>query len=51
MLYKQYVDDMQLMLHYTIAAAMQLGIGPLTQRVDPAALRGPARTIAALSKK
>ena len=43
---QQYVDDMQLMIHHTIAAAMQLGISPLTQRVDPAALTGPARTIA-----
>ena len=37
---QQYVDDMQLMIHHTIAAAMQLGISPLTQRVDPAALTG-----------
>ena len=43
---QQYVDDMQFMIHHTIAAAMQLGISPLTQRVDPAALTGPARTIA-----
>ena len=43
---QQYVDDMQLMMHHTIAAAMQLGISPLTQRVDPAALPEPARTIA-----
>ena len=43
---QQYVDDMQLMIHHTIAAAMQLGINPLTQRVDPATLTGPAQTIA-----
>ena len=43
---QQYVDDMQLMIHHTIAAAIQLGISPLTQRVDPATLTGPARTIA-----
>ena len=43
---QQYVDNMQLMIHHTIAAAMQLGINPVTQRVDPATLTGPARTIA-----
>ena len=35
---QQYVDNMQLMMHHTIAAAMQLGISPLTHRVDPATL-------------
>ena len=35
---KQYVDDMQLMIHHTLAAAMQLGIRPLTHRVDPCTL-------------
>ena len=40
---QQYVDDVQLMIHHAIAA---VGISPLTQRVDPAALLGPARTIA-----
>ena len=35
---QQYVDDMQLMIHHTIAAAIQLDISPLTQRVDPATL-------------
>ena len=43
---QQYVDDMQLMIHHTIAAAMQLGINPLTHKVDPATLTGPAKTIA-----
>ena len=43
---QQYVDDMQLMVHHTIAAAMQLGISPLTHRVDPATLTEPAQTIA-----
>ena len=43
---QQYVDDMQLMIHRTIAAAMQLGISPLTHKVDPATLTGPAKTIA-----
>ena len=43
---QQYVDNMQLMIHHTIAAAMQLGINPVTQRIDPATLTGPARTIA-----
>ena len=33
---QQYVDDMQLMIQRAIAAAMQLGIRPLTHRVDPA---------------
>ena len=39
---QHYVDNMQLMIHHTIAAAMQLGINPLTHRVDPATLTGPA---------
>ena len=43
---QQYVDNMEVMIHHTIAAAMQLGITPVTQRVDPATLTGPARTIA-----
>ena len=43
---QQYVDNMDVMIHHTIAAAMQLGITPVTQRVDPATLTGPARTIA-----
>ena len=42
----QYVVDMQLMIHHTIAAAMQLGIRPLTDRVDPATLDGPSAVIA-----
>ena len=33
------------MIHHTIAAAIQLDISPLTQRVDPATLTEPARTI------
>ena len=43
---QQYVDDMQKMIHHTIAAAMQLGISPLTDRVDPATLTEPAQAIA-----
>ena len=43
---RQYVDDMQLMIHHTIAAAMQLGIRPLPDRVDPATLDGPSSVIA-----
>ena len=35
---QQYVDDVQRMIHHTIAAAVQLGICPLTDRVDPATL-------------
>ena len=30
---QQYVDDMQLMMHHTVAAAIQLDISPLTQRI------------------
>ena len=37
---------MQLMVHHTIAAAMQLGIHPVTHNVDPDTRTGPAKTIA-----
>ena len=43
---QQYVDDMELMIHHTVAAAIQLDISLLTERVDPATLTGPARNIA-----
>ena len=43
---QQYVDDVQRMIDHTIAAAMQLGIRPLTHRVDPATLEGPSAVIA-----
>ena len=43
---QQYVDNMQQMIHHTIAAAMQLGIRPLTDRVDPDTLAGPSPVIA-----
>ena len=43
---QQYVDNMQQMIHHTIAAAMQLGVHPLTDRVDPASLSGPSAKIA-----
>ena len=34
------------MIHHTVAAAIQLDISPLTERVDPDTLTGPARNIA-----
>ena len=43
---QQYVDDKDLMIHHTVAAAIQLDISPLTERVDPDTLTGPARKIA-----
>ena len=43
---QQYVDDIQPMIHHTFAAAMQLGIRPLTHRVDPSTLEGPSAIIA-----
>ena len=43
---QQYVDDKELMIHHTVAAAIQLDISPLTERVDPDTLTGPARNIA-----
>ena len=43
---QQYVDNMQLMIQHTIAAAMQLEIHPFTHRVDPATLVGPSKVIA-----
>ena len=42
---QQYVDNMQLMIHHTIAAAIQLGIRPLTDRVDPATLEEPSAVL------
>ena len=41
---QQYVDDMELMIHHTVAAAIQLDISTLSERVDPATLTGPARS-------
>ena len=43
---QQYVDDKDLMIHHTVAAAIQLDISPLTGGVDPDTLTGPARKIA-----
>ena len=43
---QQYVDNKELMIHHTVAAAIQLDISPLTERVDPATLTEPARNIA-----
>ena len=37
---------MQQMIHHTIAAAMQLGVQSLTDRMDPASLSGPSARIA-----
>ena len=43
---QQYVDNKEVMIHHTVAAAIQLDISPLTERVDPVTLTGPARNIA-----
>ena len=43
---QQYVNNKELMIHHTVAAAIQLDISPLTQRVDPDTLTGPAQNIA-----
>ena len=43
---QQYVDKKELMIHHTVAAAIQLDISPLTERVDPDTLTGPARNLA-----
>ena len=43
---QQYVDNMEHMIHHTVAAAIQLDINTLSKRVDPATLTGPARNIA-----
>ena len=43
---QQYVDNMEHMIHHTVAAAIQLDISTLSERIDPATLTGPARNIA-----
>ena len=43
---QQYVDNKKFMIHHTVAAAIQLDISPLTERVNPDTLTGPARNIA-----
>ena len=42
---QHFVDNKELMIHHTVAAAIQLDISPLTERVDPDTLRDLLETL------